>query len=81
MSKQEIARMGGQAVHQKYGSEYMAELGKRGLEKALETTPDFHRKGGEASFRKQQVEAIRRGEFPNQPVTYWQKSSDNEIPF
>jgi general stress protein YciG len=83
MTREEIARLGGKAIVEQRGRDYMADLGRKGLERAVEADPNFHRKGGEASFRKQQVEAIRRGEFTNQPEGWWRKQDDDdsEIPF
>lgn len=66
---------GGKVTVQKYGKEYMAQIGRRGYEKAraklAEQGRDFHQEGGNASWASQNGRAILNGEFPNQSLTQW----------
>lgn len=60
----EKAKRGGQAVRDKYGSDFYSRIGKKGGETVKQRGPDFYaeigRKGGEATKRSLGVEFYSR---------------------
>lgn len=62
---------GGQTLVKKRGRDYMRKLGRLGYLAALLRHPDFHQKGGRASWRKQNLCQLENGYYPNQSPALW----------
>jgi hypothetical protein len=69
--RRERAAKGGRAVFQKYGHAHMSKLGKSGYAAAVARYPDLAQRGGQASFRKQNLCQLDAGYYPNQSKESW----------
>ena len=61
----------GKALVAKRGRSYMAEIGRKGYAVTKARYPDFHIRGGQASWRKQNRLMLEAGYFPNQSHAWW----------
>jgi general stress protein YciG len=73
--KEKAGKVGGKVTAQKYGPDHFREIGRKGYlaakAKFESQGRDFHREGGEASWKAQNLEMLRLGYFPNQSPEMW----------
>lgn len=67
----EQRRNAGKSLVAKRGLGYMSQIGRAGYEKVIATCPDWHERGGQASWEKQNAGMIKDGYFPNQSLKQW----------